>query len=367
MGIATAMETKVNTLLTVWVNGVSQRFMTDLIPLALIAFTVYLTLLGWQIMRGEAHDPIHTIVKRLLMLGVIGALALGALGYYQLYVINTTQWATQALIQEIANGGVNMTALGPNGNPINFGNNGQVITLGNLIDSIITTYQNLYLLLSNHFTSNLIPDFATIISAFFVAIALGFVVLISLGFYLLARVELCLCLAVGPVFILLACFEQTREWTKRWIGQLWHFVLQVALMAATISMLQGMLVFSAIQSTNNYQNNGGNSVFADVIALFLLSLAVCVILWNIGDLARALTGAVGSIGHSQVQNAASGSRLGRWMSSPGQPIVGTTNNQISRGSSSSASSERAGGSGWGSTVPAAQRAAMDNITGAESV
>jgi type IV secretion system protein VirB6 len=363
MGIATAMETKVNSLLNVWVNGVSQQLMTDLMPLALIAFTVYLTLLGWQITRGETHDPVHTILKRLLFLAVIGALGLGA-GYYQNYVVALSQWATQALVQEIAAGGVNMTALDANGNPIAFGNQGEVITLGNLIDSIITTYQNLYLLLSNHFTSNLIPDFATIISAFFVAIALGFIVLISLGFYLLARVELSLCLGVGPVFILLACFEPTREWTKRWIGQLWHYALQVALMAATISMLQGMLVYSAIASTTNYANNGANSVFADCMALFLLSIGVGVILWNIGDLARALTGAVGSIGHFQIQGAASSAsgRFSRWWGDQGSSsTLGPTSNQIRRISSSSAQSERAGGGGWNNAVPAAQRAAMDNL------
>ena len=196
-GMATALETKVNNLLAQWVNGVSSQFMASLIPLALIAFTVYITLLGWQIMRGEAHDPVHLIVKRLLMLAVIGALALGALGYYQTYVINLTQWATQGMVQEIAAGGVSMTALDANGGPINFGNNGNVITIGNLIDAIITTYTNLYNALQSHFISGFVPQFATILAAFFVALALFFVVIVATGFYLLARVELSLCLAVG--------------------------------------------------------------------------------------------------------------------------------------------------------------------------
>jgi type IV secretion system protein VirB6 len=361
-GIATALETKVNALLNTWVTLVSQQFMSDLIPLALIAFTVYLTLLGWQIMRGEGHDAIHLIVRRLLFLGVIGALSLGALGYYQQYIINLTTSATQGLVQEIANGGVNMTALDAQGNPINFGNNGQVITLGNLIDAIVTTYTNLYNLLSSHFTSNFIPQFATILAAFFVALALFFVVIVSLGFYLLARVELSLCLAVGPVFILLAAFEQTREWTKRWIGQLWHYCVQIALMAACISMLQGMLIYFAIKATQNYNTNGGASVFSDVLALFLLSLCVCVILWHIGDLARALTGAVGSIGHRTLQSPAFAS-FGGFQKALPTSVGSSTSNEIRRlsgSSSAAASSGRA--SAWGNTVPAAQRPAMDNLS-----
>jgi type IV secretion system protein VirB6 len=355
-GIATALETKVNSLLSVWVTNVSQQFMTDLIPLALAGFTVYITLLGWQIMRGEAHDPLHVIVKRLMFLAVVGALSLGGLGYYQQYVVKLTQYATQALVQEISAGGVNMTALDANGNSISFGNNGQTITLGNLVDSVVTVYTNLYNLLSSHFTNNLVPQFATILAAFFVALALFFVVIVSLGFYLLARVELSLCLAVGPVFILLAAFEQTREWTKRWIGQLWHYCVQIALMAASISMLQGMLIYFAIKATTNYNTNGGASVFSDVLALFLLSTCVCVILWNIGDMARALTGAVGSIGHRTVQAALD--RRGR------AGAAGSDEDKAQGESGGGAQNEvrrRAAGALGGGAVPAAQRAAMDNI------
>jgi type IV secretion system protein VirB6 len=366
--MATALETKVNNLLAQWVNGVSSQFMASLIPLALIAFTVYITLLGWQIMRGEAHDPVHLIVKRLLMLAVIGALALGALGYYQTYVINLTQWATQGMVQEIAAGGVSMTALDANGGPINFGNNGNVITIGNLIDAIITTYTNLYNALQSHFISGFVPQFATILAAFFVALALFFVVIVATGFYLLARVELSLCLAVGPLFILLAAFEQTREWTKRWIGQLWQYCVQVALMAACISMLQGMLIFFAIKANQNYASNGGASVFGDVLALFLLSLCVCVIVWNVGALSQALTGAIGGVGHSQARGGSQSTALlptnaTLWgLRKTGQAITGGARGALGWGRTQWGPQNTMEGAAAAGSVPAAQRAAMDNLS-----
>ena len=155
-------------------------------------------------------------------------------------------------MQIIGSSPVALTATDANGNPIAFAANGQVLSLGALIDAIQTTYTNLWLLLWAHSTTGIVPHFSIIVSALLVGVTLAVVVFICLGFYLLAKVELALCLAVGPVFILLAIFEPTREWTRRWIGQLWHYGIQIGLMAACISMLQGTLVFFANGATNNY-------------------------------------------------------------------------------------------------------------------
>jgi type IV secretion system protein VirB6 len=287
-GLATAFETKIDSLLGQWVNGVSGAFITALAPLAAIAFTVYVILMGWQIMRGETNEPVPHIVKRLLKLAVIGAIAVGPLGYYQTYVIGLSNAATGALVATIAGGGVNGGA--------------PATTIGNMLDGVMLPYTNLWNALAQNFTSHLIPSFALILAGLFVAVAEFFVVVVSLGFYLLAKIELALCLAVGPVFVLLAAFESTAEWTKRWIGQLWHYSLQVALMAAAISMLQSILVKATTDAYNNYQNNGAGSVFGDVLAIFCISLCVAVVVYNIGALTQALTGAVGSLGHSSVQS-----------------------------------------------------------------
>jgi type IV secretion system protein VirB6 len=295
-GLGTGLENKVNALLGAWVNGVSAQFCTLLAAPAMVAFTIYLILMGWQIMRGEAAEAVNVIAKRLFTMAVIGALGL-TFGVYQAYVVAAANAIPNGLVQIIAASPVALTATDANGNPIAFATNGEVLSLGALIDAIQTTFTNLYLLLWANSTTGFVPHFSIIISALLVAVALAAVVLISLGFYLLAKVELALCLAVGPLFILLAIFDATREWTRRWIGQLFHYGVQIGLMAACISMLQGTLIFFANGATNNYNNNGGTSVFADVLVVVLVSLCVCVIVWNIGRLSTALSGAIGA-GHA---------------------------------------------------------------------
>jgi type IV secretion system protein VirB6 len=368
--VATALETKIDNLLTVWVNGVSAQLMTVIAPLAMIGFTIYLILLGWQITRGEAHDPVHLIVKRTFMLAVVGSLGL-TFGVYNTYVLQFVTWLPRLLVQTIAGTPtLNLTSLNATGAPLSFAANGENLTLGNVLDSVFQTYTNLYNLLFSHALSGFIPNFAVIISALFVAVALFLVIAIGLGFYLLARVELALCLGVGPVFIILAAFETTRVWTQRWIGQLWHYMLQIALMAAAVSMLQGMLVSTCITITQNYAANAGaTSVFGDVLVLFLLSICVCVILWNIGPLTRALTGAAGSVGEQQVRQA------GRYagesfaaMTSSGAALVGRALQRVvTRSGGLNEIRQIAAPSGMNSgapgSIPAAQRAAYDNITG----
>ena len=75
-GLGTGLENKINALLAAWVNGVSAQFCLALAAPALVAFTIYMILLGWQIMRGEATEAVNVLAKRLLMMAFIGRLAL---------------------------------------------------------------------------------------------------------------------------------------------------------------------------------------------------------------------------------------------------------------------------------------------------
>jgi len=361
-GLGTGLENKINALLAAWVNGVSAQFCLALAAPALVAFTIYMILLGWQIMRGEATEAVNVLAKRLLMMAFIGAFGL-TFGIYQNYVIAAANAVPSGLVQIIGASPVALTATDANGNPIAFGANGQVLSLGALIDAIQTTYTNLWLLLWAHSTTGIVPHFSIIVSALLVGVALAVVVFICLGFYLLAKVELALCLAVGPVFILLAIFEPTREWTRRWIGQLWHYGIQIGLMAACISMLQGTLIFFANGATNNYANNGGTSIFADVLVLILVSLCVCVIVWNIGRLATALSGAIGAGHAGEVRRAGqTAGQAASWGAQKGWGAMKWTGSKFRGGAANQIAAAASGtAGGGGGSVPAAQVAVTDNL------
>jgi type IV secretion system protein VirB6 len=284
MGIATAFENKINLILNLWVNATSAAFAGALLPVALAGFTLYITLLGWTIMRGEAADPLHEIVKRLLRLAFIGGLAL-TVGYFNTYIINAVNGAQGALVQSFAaaNGGV------------------PVFTVGNMIDNAMAPYKALYSLLWSNATVHFVPSFAVIIAAIIVGLAQLFVTIVALGYYILAKVTLALCVAVGPVFILLAAFESTRQFTWKWIGQLANYVLQIGFIAGSLTLLTNMLQNFATTTLNNY-NTQNQSIILDSLALFVLSVCVCVIIWNIHQLTHALTGGA-TVGNDTFQRS----------------------------------------------------------------
>jgi hypothetical protein len=122
-------------------------------------------------------------------------------------------------------------------------------------------------------------------------------------------------------------------------------------------MLQGMLIQFARAATNNYANNGGASVFADVLALFVLSFFIAVIVWNIGALSSALTGAAGGIGQGTIQTMIDRFVLRGARTGTKSPTARAGGGNL-RPQGGTASVPAPGSSGF---VPASQRAAQANL------
>jgi hypothetical protein len=145
--------------------------------------------------------------------------------------------------------------------------------------------------------------------------------------------------------------------------------VQVALIAASISILQASLMQVATGAYNNYQNNGGTSVFADVFALFILSCIVTRLVKNVGELARALSGAVGGIAHDSVvgpvnkAQSAAAAVATKGMSRLAQRAWGGTRwggkgNSVSQGRGGSSGGSVSGASG---NIPASQAGVIANL------
>jgi hypothetical protein len=130
-------------------------------------------------------------------------------------------------------------------------------------------------------------------------------------------------------------------------------------------------MFVATNAYNNYQNNGGTSVFADVFALFILSCVVTLLVKNVGELARALSGAVGGIAHDSVvgpvdrAQSAAAAVATKGMSRLAQKAWGGTRwggkgNSVGKGSGTGGGSSSASGGGAGN-IPASQASVIANL------
>ena len=330
MGIATSVETAINSLLSNYVTTNSTAISNALQPVALTGVSIYLVVMGWAIARGEVHDSIPTAALKFFKISVICAMALTA-GEYQTYAINAVQ-GVQSLFT---------TA---------FGN---AATLGALIDNLAAPYDTLDNLLWSHVSSGSFgfPDFALIAASLMVSVAEVVIFAIAIGTYAIALVSLALVLAVGPAFILCALFPSTQRFTESWIGQALHFAFLNILLGATIAMLTSIASQFATHIASNY---GNTAILSDTVALLVISIALGVVMLNLNAIASALSGgaSISGIGGQLARAGMLYFSLGPPRASAGGSIT-----NVSR----SAPISPGGGSGGGGSQAQYQRDTLNNI------
>jgi type IV secretion system protein VirB6 len=75
MGIATEIETAIDGLLNTFVATKSAAICAALVPVAITGVTIYIMVLGFAVVRGEAHDSLHTILWKLFRISMIAGIA----------------------------------------------------------------------------------------------------------------------------------------------------------------------------------------------------------------------------------------------------------------------------------------------------
>jgi type IV secretion system protein VirB6 len=268
-GIAQTLEAGVDTLLTGYVTAKSAAVSAAIAPVALTGVTIYVLLMGFAIMRGEAHDSLQTFLWRSAKIAFIAGLALSA-GEFQSSVIGMVEGVQSGLTSAVSGAG----------------------SIGALVDNLAQPYNDLgEALWTRAVPAGVfsLPSFSLIFAAALVAIAQFFLFVIGLGMYLLAKVALALVLAVGPVFILCAMFPGTQRYAESWIGQALNFALLNVLIAASIAMLtQFASDFARAMLTTIDTIN----ILRDVASLLLATGALGIVLLNLERISSALAGGV---------------------------------------------------------------------------
>lgn len=328
-GIAQTLEAGVDALLTGYVTAKSAAVSAAIAPVALTGVTIYVLLMGFAIMRGEAHDSLHTFLWRSVKIAFIAGLALSA-GEFQGSVIAMVEGIQSGLTSAVSGAG----------------------SIGALVDNLAQPYNDLgEALWTRAVPSGVLslPSFSLIFAAALVAIAQFFLFVIGLGMYLLAKVALALVLAVGPVFILCAMFPGTQRYAESWIGQALNFALLNVLIAASIAMLtQFASDFARAMLTTIDTVN----ILRDVMSLLLATGALAIVLLNLERISSALAGGVSiqGIGRDIVRMASRSQPAARPASAGGGQIQANPQRPPLQGPPSS-----------GGTIDAYQRGVQEHI------
>lgn len=266
MGIAQEVEAAIDGLLGTAVSSRSAALCEALAPIALTGATIYLIVMAFTIMRGDAGDPVQTIVWKSFRMALITGIALSA-GAYQTNVIDGAAGLEAALIESMSG----------------------LSSVGALIDDFAKPFDELGVQLWNQAVVGFWPNFGLMAAAGAVAVAECFIFCLGLGFYLLAKVALAIVLAIGPAFILCAMWPGTEKYTESWIGQVLNYVVLKVLVATSIVMLTSFVSqYAAHISTTPDTAN----VISATTSLLLCCGALGVVMLNLPQIAAALSGGV---------------------------------------------------------------------------
>ena len=210
MGLATYLEKQLDSTLATYVTSTSQAMTVYAFGLAVAFAAIYWLFFGLAAMRGDVNEPMSKITKDVVGMLLV-AMVILTFGNYQSYVIEVSQAIVSDLTSRMSGG----AAKSP----------------GTLIDAIFadcvtppgadkchstgTVFGAMAIKHANAFG---IPDFSYAIASLFMGVAQVIIVVLCLIPILLSKVALAIYLAIGPFFIMLAMFPQSRSYCNSWLS-----------------------------------------------------------------------------------------------------------------------------------------------------
>ncbi|WP_343683486.1 type IV secretion system protein [Asticcacaulis sp.] len=275
MSFATEIEQTADTLLDSFVTQKSAALASALSPVALVAFSLYIIVMGYAAARGELREPLIAPLSKFMRLALVATLALIA-GQYQAIAVEGFRGIESGLIQTLSG----------------------TTTVGAAIDAFMLPFDELSRLLGQEISENFVPDLVLFATLVVIVVAEILIVGVGLGYYLLAKVSLALILALGPAFILCAAFPSTQRFTESWIAQVLNFLLLNVLIVAAFTLVVSLTEQFAQSVLVSFE--AGGQVFRDAIALLILCASLAIVMLNLSGIAMGLAGGVGLGGGSIV-------------------------------------------------------------------
>ena len=269
-----------------------------------LGLTLYIILYGWQVARGEISEPWNEFAKRGVKLGIIVAL-IQSTGLYQEYVID---FLAGSLPDALSN------ALSSKPIP----DASAFDSLANQVAILLTQLWQGTGWSAPAATARAAVVTLLVMPFLWCALIVGFVVTLwaKAGMYFVAT--------LGPLFIALAMFEQTRKYLHNWLDQIVTMISLQVLVALTCGLvIQGLE--KAVKTAPTPE-----SVFAlagHVIVLAVFSLAI----WSslprlaskLGGYGASLAGAGSRVAPLETARAPFGSFNEHGSPPPGRPELAT--------------------------------------------
>lgn len=262
-----SLEQGMDARLADYLSGTVASLCAILAPVVISGITIYVILIGYAVMRGEANDPLHSSLWKAAKMAMICGVALSA-GAFNTHIIGSLNGIEASLFQA--------TTGAQSG--------------GQLLDNTLSAYIDLFKQLLDNVKDDGMGLFPNVAVCFALAL-LGAASCIFFGLavcvFMLAKVAEVLVLALGPAFVATLLFPPVQRFADAWLSAALNTILTKVL-AGIVLAISTVFLTGAVQKVSG--NFDTTNVVMDVLKLLLLSVAFGFIFGYIPMLSAQLVG-----------------------------------------------------------------------------
>lgn len=253
--------------LTHYLSGTISSLCAILAPVVATAIVVYVMLIGYAVMRGEAQDSLHASMWKVVKWSIIASVAL-SVGGFNTYIAGSLNGLEAALFQA--------TTGSSNG--------------GQLLDQTLSYYLDLFMKLNENISSGpvgVFPNVPVLLAILFLAasaiVFFGFAVCV----FMLGKVAGVLVIALGPAFIVTLTFPPIQRFADAWLSAALNTIIIKVLAGMVLAISTLFLKSLAAHVLGNFDET---SILINMLEILILSVAFGFILGYIPMLSASLVG-----------------------------------------------------------------------------
>lgn len=344
IGLMTFLSGNIDAAMDKFVVQTSAALSLGLTPLVVAGLSIWFTLYGMAVMRGEVNDPVMGFVKQATKISFICAFALGT-GIFQDMIVGSVYGFLDGLTQIVSPG-----------------NSTSIFVALDQYDKKAT--EQALVIMGHGMTKLPMGGWLDIAAGFLLQFANAVLMILCGGFAVVAKVALSLVLALGPLFIACLAFGPVARLFESWLSTVLSKVLLGVYLAAVLTFA---LVISSDYMDRMIANTGNVNAISDAFGFVIINGVLLVVAYQLPQLAAGLTGGIsvsggGLAGFMMGKLTGRGGR-GDGGGGGGSDGGGSVSNASGSSTSSSANSTPAGSSGasGGGRTPAYRRATLDRL------
>ncbi len=262
-----SLEQGMNSQLTSLLSNTAANLCAVLAPIVATGVVVYVMLIGYAIIRGEAQDSLHSSMWKAVKWSLVAAVALSA-GGFNTYIVGSLNGIETTLFQ--ATTGANSG--------------------GQLLDKCLSQYIALFNQLVQNVNANgmgVVPNVEVCFAILLMAIASLIFFGLAACIFMLAMVAEVLVIALGPAFIVTLIFPPIQRFADAWLSAALNTII-IKVLAGIILAISTTFITAMVQAVSGSFDT--TSVLMDCLKILLISVSFGAIFGYLPMLSAQLVG-----------------------------------------------------------------------------